>query len=64
MYPKIFERGKNSRKDSAKNLRNPMDSDSGVDSGLESEEDNNTTDSESEETTEGNNMFAGDIGLD
>ena len=62
MYPKFLGLGKNSRKDSAKNSRNPKDGDSGVNSGSETEEDNSITDSESEETTE-KNMLAGDIGV-
>ena len=64
MYPMFLGHEKDSRKDSAKNSRNPKGGDSGVDSGSESEEDNTTTDSESKETTEKNNMFAGDIWAD
>ena len=64
MYPKFLGLGKNSRKDSAKNSKYSKSNNSRVDSGSETEEDSNTTDFESEETSEGNNMFMGDIGLD
>ena len=57
-YLTFLERGKFSRRDSAKNLKN---TDSGVNSGSESEGDNQNSESESEEVTRNNAMFAGDI---
>ena len=57
-------RGKDSRRESAKNSKSSKAGDSGVESASDTDEDGNTTDSESEETTERQNMFAGDIKAD
>ena len=52
MYHKFWGRGKDSRRKSARNSKNPKASDSGVDSASNTNEDGNTTNSENEKTTE------------
>ena len=64
MYPKFLGRGKDSRRESAKNSKPSKAGDSGVESASDTDEDGNTTDSKSEETTERQNMFTGDIRAD
>ena len=46
-YPTFLGRGRFSRKDSAKNSKSSKSNDSGVDSGSESEEDNQNSESDS-----------------